>query len=394
MEKDIPLYQKSNFKNINTIELLIGTSCNMYCRHCTQMPIKKTEDCYFFCISEKVLSLLEHFIEYNINNKIQNSFIPQIIFCGGEPLLYWDSIKKTIIRFTEKYGIISNKGCYFSMTSNGLLLTSEIVDFINNYNIMYAFSYDAPFPFAVRGQVSDTICELVKKIKNYKIYTNCGNAINCDPLLAYECLKAKFPNASEIKVNSGFKITFDMPKDIYKYDWKKIKENLHKLRIAAQLGNSFALNWYKYYLQNLYAKSYNTKNTKVLNCANDCSDIAITTDGKYSFCPNCEIFTSTIDDSWNVIMENNLAYEQKAASTECTNCRHVDICYWHCLLDIKNENGGFITCSNYWLPLYDIIKIELANFAKPLSEEDRIWYKEQEEIMKDQIKDFLNEGKK
>ena len=81
-------------------------------------------------------------------------------------------------------------------------------------------------------------------------------------------------------------------------------------------------------------------------------------------------------------------------SPECETCVHADMCKIHCQLDLRNEDNSYVTCRIYWLPLFSIFKKEIKNLAKPLTEEDKKWFEEQEEIINQQVQQFLQEGKR
>ena len=38
-----PLYKETNFADVKRLYLLMGTACNMHCRHCIQTPVKEKE---------------------------------------------------------------------------------------------------------------------------------------------------------------------------------------------------------------------------------------------------------------------------------------------------------------------------------------------------------------
>ena len=56
-------------------------------------------------------------------------------FFGGEPLLYFDSLIKPLV---EKYKDIVS----FGITTNGILLDEDIVDFFYENNIQPLLSFD------------------------------------------------------------------------------------------------------------------------------------------------------------------------------------------------------------------------------------------------------------
>lgn len=102
-------------KPLKVLLLKLGTACNLGCPHCHQ--------------SQK--NFVEHprLIEW-----IKAQEFDRITFSGGEPLMYFDTIK----RIMKEVG----KKPTYRMMSNGTLLSKEIAEFFNDYKVKYAISYD------------------------------------------------------------------------------------------------------------------------------------------------------------------------------------------------------------------------------------------------------------
>ena len=391
MVNDMPLYQKKDFSDKGDFILMLGGACNMCCRHCAQMPIREKNGNFKITILPKVWQMMDNYIQFALAHPEKQH---HIYFYGGEALLYWSTIQEVVLYFVKKYDIFQSKALRFGTQSNGLLLTQDKVDFLNEFDMSLGFSYDAPYPFAVRGYVPDKICELVRKVKNYSITPTCSNAYNYDVLLANRCLRAKFPEAKEIRNTYNLTFSFDMDKDIYNYDWDKVKKSIRKLRIGAQLGNKIAIDWFLLYFKSICKKSEYPTGIRVATCLLNHVEIPITVDGRYSACQNGSLFFGTVDDSLDEIKERLRRYLEKSISPECETCQYQDICKIHCQLDLRNKDNSYVTCRMYWWPLLSIFKEEMRQLPKPLSEEDRVWYQEQEKIMEQQVQDFLLEGQR
>ena len=376
---NIPLWQSKNFGKVDKIFLMLGPQCNMVCRHCSQTPIKS-------CVSlntkmdDKVFTMLDNYIESAIRERAKKN----IHFWGGEALLHWNLIKETIIYFTEKYNLLENKLVSFFITSNGLLLTDDKVEFLNNYNVGFTFSYDAPNPWAVRGYVSDEICERVNKIKHCTILSG-YNAINCDVVLTYKCLKAKFPKATIV---CGYSLiySFDLPEDTYTYDWNKVRESFRRICMAAYKGYPFAIEYMKRYVPRFsYSKETHKKFIEdgipaCLPLDNVCS---VTMDGKLTICHNSDCSVGTIDEPFDVLHEKFKKYFESVRNPLCSTCRHNDYCATGCYINAKDENGAYYNCTKYLIPFIDIAKEELVKLYQGYTEEELAWFKEQNK--KDEI---------
>ena len=388
----LPLYKETNFEGVKKFYLLMGSACNMQCRHCIQTPIKFSESKYdLTCssIDERVISLMENYVRYCVETPLSSKKKPYFMyFWGGEPLLYWDFIKKTVKDFTERFDILKNRNFRFRMTSNGTLLTNEMIDFINKYQIKFHFSYDAPYPFAVRDYVSDDVCEMVKKIKGHEIQCN-YSAYNCDQLLAYRCSKAKFPEA-HVQTNLKLIRTFaEIPKDAITYDMNKVRNSIRKIRIAFQMGDPYIDRWLwnRYLLPGAISRGYFTPDVGNENM------LCVTTHGNVEIGFNFSLFISTIEESMNEIFQKIFEAKKSLLSSACSFCKNKDICKAP-LFDIKNDAGNYVSCLEFYVKYYDIVREEMSKLASVLSDEDIKWYREQELIMEDQIKMYLNEGKR
>ena len=387
---NLPLLKTKDFSGIGDIHLILGRGCNMNCRHCIQHPFRQmVDECR---ISSDVFRMIDNYVSYCRTEKDDDNRLKYVFFWGGEPLLYWNLVKKIIVFLTDKYDLLNFKRFRFVITTNGLALTEEIVDFINKYNVVVNFSYDAPYPFAVRGYVSDKICNLVKQIDCYSVLGN-ACAYNCDYLLAYRCLKAKFPNADGIKVGFNTFASFDVDADILKFDFSKIKDSLRKVRISAQLGDKFSLR----FLKEMFVDKHGAH--EELLCTSGLwtgmKNLPVTLDGKIMVCHNGDICVGTVNDS-RISIANKVkerAHNRNSIG-KCNSCRHKDLCNGYCQLETKNEDGSYFACNNFLIPFYDSVKSELRYLCKPLSDEDLTWFHKQEEAMEEQVKKFLLEGER
>lgn len=73
--------------------------------------------------------------EWVKSNAFDKQTTPTINFFGGEPLLKFDDIIKPLV---EKY----HKEITFGITTNGVLLNEDIVDFFKLYNVNVLLSFD------------------------------------------------------------------------------------------------------------------------------------------------------------------------------------------------------------------------------------------------------------
>lgn len=125
-------------REIGTIFIMLGNSCNMHCKYCLQHP------------------LVEHGLTGHINPDIY-PFIEQVAeengpdhplwlhFFGGEPLIYFPAMKKVV----EKTKHLKN--VRFSTITNGKAITLEMVEFFNRNQFHVAVSWDGKNVMDTRG---------------------------------------------------------------------------------------------------------------------------------------------------------------------------------------------------------------------------------------------------
>ncbi len=119
--------KRENFFNTKKGKSLtiIFPNCNLRCKYCYIKNSFSTND---FKVSP--LKLIMFCKEFNFN---------RITFHGGEPLLYFDWIKKFV-------GLAKELNVHFNyvIQTNGTLLTSEIAEFFKEYDFSVGISLDGP----------------------------------------------------------------------------------------------------------------------------------------------------------------------------------------------------------------------------------------------------------
>ena len=108
-------------------------NCNLNCRYC--YAGSKFKENMTFETATKVI----HFID-NITKNVNTNQIITIGFFGGEPLLCYDLIKR-IIDYSNK-NIKNNGSIKFSITTNGLLLNKDRLEYLKSQNVDLCISID------------------------------------------------------------------------------------------------------------------------------------------------------------------------------------------------------------------------------------------------------------
>ena len=139
------------------IKIQLGLSCNYSCSYCSQRfierpPATSKKDIDAFLQRLDVLDLREE-----AGLKIE--------FWGGEPLVYWKTMKPLAEAIREKYDW--DNPIKFSVITNGSLLTDEISDWLYDMGFSMAVSHDGPAQH-VRGE--DPFLDPEKKAVLMRLY--------------------------------------------------------------------------------------------------------------------------------------------------------------------------------------------------------------------------------
>ena len=130
--KDAPILGKKRI--IRKLKIQLGMACNYHCKYCMQANYRDLGSSIHG--PEAVEAFLQKLEDANIELKPYG----QIEFWGGEPLVYWKTLKLLIPKLREKWGFKSS----MLMITNGSLMTDEIADFLIRYQISVCISHDGP----------------------------------------------------------------------------------------------------------------------------------------------------------------------------------------------------------------------------------------------------------
>lgn len=115
---------------LHTLFLGVTEDCNMRCRYCfvqhnpARMSLDTAMKALYFLIAQK-----DPNSKRNLN----------ITFFGGEPTLEWDSV---IVPVVKRGRELTDNKMSFNITSNGILLNRERLEFMKENNMSLLFSFD------------------------------------------------------------------------------------------------------------------------------------------------------------------------------------------------------------------------------------------------------------
>ena len=154
---------------INSIDLLISEDCNLACKYCyvKNGQYQGKSDLMFVDIGKKAVDFLIQ------KSGDRNDLF--LCFFGGEPLLNFEVLKAVVTYALEK-GETNNKLFHFTMTTNGILLTDDIVEFIGKHRFKVTISIDGDKtshnknrPIPKRGDSYTTLINNLKKLDRHHV---------------------------------------------------------------------------------------------------------------------------------------------------------------------------------------------------------------------------------
>lgn len=320
--------------SIDKIYLMLGSACNMKCRHCyeTDVPQPRTRK----EIHQDVWNFLEEICALNGKNIV-------LTFWGGEPLLYFYLIKQVIDRFGE--------GFRYAVQTNGLLLSEEIVEYFNANKVLCALSNDGPQTARVRLEnVLDDprICELYKKL-DAKCIGVTTHAYNIDPHALESYVKDRV-GKTKLHYQYHLECTFDMDKDLYEYNYAKYRENLRKCRaeyitdvVLGTSDDTIARSVFRHGVKSVmeYVKRRQRGETPCWwpACASMRKRLNIDILGFVHICHNRESAIGRVTDSYEALLAENdrKLREYLRAKPECEMCEVNFLCRYGCPLNKITE---------------------------------------------------------
>jgi len=123
--------------SVENLVLQVTQECNLRCDYCTYSVLYKNRS---FSERKMSLNVAKAAVDFAVNHSSGSNKLV-VGFYGGEPLLEIDLIKQVINYIEEVY---PNKNISYNFTTNGTLLTDDIVDFLVKKDVDLMVSIDGP----------------------------------------------------------------------------------------------------------------------------------------------------------------------------------------------------------------------------------------------------------
>jgi uncharacterized protein len=130
--KDRPLHKN---RRINLLKIQLGLSCNYTCDYCSQRFVERPPETNRKDI-EEFLRKLDN-LDFNEQEGLK------IEFWGGEPLVYWKTLKPLAEALRDRFSGWEQEPV-FSIITNGSILTREMCAWLYYMRFNVAISHDGP----------------------------------------------------------------------------------------------------------------------------------------------------------------------------------------------------------------------------------------------------------
>ncbi len=196
----------SKFIGLNRVCVPLSMDCDLSCRYCYRNAGRIPKVPEFNDLMREFLGQLDP-------SKTQ-----ALVASGGEPLLHWDKVQELFS--------YAPKGMHLKVMTNGLNLTRDIVDYLNEHKVETWVSYDGSATQWLRGVdilQDPEIKSLVMSI-DHLTFCCCCTSKNPDPYKNYLEIKAQIPRHFYFHYNAVFVDKYLHPELVEGFDYRAFRD--------------------------------------------------------------------------------------------------------------------------------------------------------------------------
>ena len=365
---DAPL-KKS--KEIYKLKIQMGLSCNYSCDYCSQKFVGRPPETSKKDIDNFLAKL--DVLEFSEEDGLS------IEFWGGEPFVYWKTMKPLALALKEKFKDWKVKP-HFSVITNGSILTDEIIDWLMMMNFSVGISHDGPGQ-SVRGPDPFDDPEKKKTILGfYRMMTRLKRDISFNPMMNSKNKSRKAIHDWFIELTGDPNVKLGEGGIVDAYDEEGITNSLTSLQEHFEYRQMAFGDFYRSPLNfvgqhqkiNAFMNDVlSHKNSKYLGqkCGMDDEHVlAIDLRGNVMTCQNVSPLEvskngeshhgGTLDDYDNVEIKTSTHWSNRK---ECSGCPVLHLCKGACMfLDKKFWD---ISCANAYSDNIALFCVAMANMT-------------------------------
>lgn len=361
-------HKNTQFKDPRNIRILLGHACNFRCKYCQQKHTAKE------LITDEEINNLQKLIIDNLDLSI----LETVQYWGGEPLLYWNEIKK----FRSFFKKVAPRAGTCIIT-NGSLMNEDIYNEIkNDNNFSIILSHDGPGQY-LRGPdpLDDkstskkyllSLCKIKNTDPNFRNNYDQNFAVN--PVLTKETINLKelikyYDNVfgQKVAIAESIPVIPTNPEAAkYAYDLNKLNEYSEMLfQNLKELGfvqfNNFKTQ-FDLFTSKLQSEDFEIGPTKAQCFTTDPRMLVIDIHGNILPCQTFQAHeTLENGDSCNCGNISNMndihmpTVHGIGSRTKCQNCLVASFCMGACPY-LVNKNTHDIDCQYKYAHFYGLLK--------------------------------------
>lgn len=330
------------------LQLIVSNFCNFNCHYCfLDKEHKLRDNSESNAQSNMEFETAKNSIDKMIYNiKRNNNEILSIEFFGGEPLMNWPLIKQVI----DTYGNGSNNGIeiYYTITTNGSLITEEMAECFSKYNVNVIISYDSPNSRERITKNGKELTEVLKPVlqilKKYNVMVSFNSVISKWTIDNYDFKGlVDFAVENEIR-NLG--LILDLDAEFLANSWTE-DDIITLILNTYDYGKSKGLNVTGYW-EKMYEQITNKESTYFEKGYKTCSatgcKVSVEPSGDVFACKCCTSKIGSIDN-WNEMIkgERYRSYLNKVYlnGEGCPNCELSAFCSGVCVGALEKKGSMY-----------------------------------------------------
>ena len=326
-------------RKINTIFIMLGNSCNMNCAYCLQHPLVHSP------LSAEVNPEIYDFISEVAKDNGPSGVHLQ--FYGGEPLLYFSSIKKIVEETKDR-----NISCTYSVISNGRAITDEMVEFFNAQEMPVTISWDGPNVLETRG--FDVFADAVMRRRLLSIRQLGLSGVISAKAYPMELLDAFQAISDEYRKIHGYQVRINLDeildtgiaaRDLLAVDYERVAREMHELtklylenfvggeKSESEYTKIMYIEGFFQQLSRFICQNNGEWNRFTAACGNGLTVLNMDLDGKLYHCHNTSKAAGSIHTPFFEYLQRILAEDKTSVHREgCLECPALAFCQGGCKL--------------------------------------------------------------
>ena len=159
---------------LRTVKIQLGLSCNFECEYCNQRFVPHADSTN----PDDVKPFVDNMSTWFDGGSDGKGSGTKIEFWGGEPLVYWKTLKPLAEELRNKY-----PNAIFGLITNGSLLDKEKNDWLEKLNFSVSVSHDGPGQFVRGPDPLDDPEQRERILGFYRMQTRLGKSFSFNAML-------------------------------------------------------------------------------------------------------------------------------------------------------------------------------------------------------------------